>query len=255
MSTSSRRTFISTSAMLGVGAVLATPVISSILSSCATSSRIGVNKFNTGFDQLPLPYNYNAIEPWIDAETMDIHYNKHAAAYSKNVKEAAKEEGVDMGRPLEEVLGSITKFSAKMRNNAGGHYNHEMFWKLLKANSGSKPQGAFLSTIERDFSTLDNFKEKFSAAAKSKFGSGWAWLVYTKNKQLVITSTSNQDNPLMNIKGTSTEPFVNGFPVICLDVWEHAYYLKYRNKRAEYVENFWKILNWDYAQERFNAIR
>ncbi len=256
MRSSSRRSFITDSAKAGIGTILAVNSLGAILSSCTTSKSVASQGlFKTGFDQKPLGYAYNALEPWIDAETMDIHYNKHAAAYSKNVKEAAKAENVDMGKPIEDVLSSITKYSAKMRNNAGGHYNHELFWQLLVANKTVKPTGAFLNAIEKDFGSLDNLQAKFTDAAKSRFGSGWAWLVYTKDKQLVITSTANQDNPLMDLSGTTADPFVKGFPVFGLDVWEHAYYLKYRNRRADYIDNFWKILNWEYTQQRFDAVK
>ncbi|MEJ7586899.1 MAG: superoxide dismutase [Ferruginibacter sp.] len=208
------------------------------------------NEFKTGFDQQPLPYGYDALEPSIDAKTMDIHYNKHAATYSKNLKEAATAEKVDMTKPLEDVLGNISKYSVKMRNNGGGHYNHELFWKSMAPNANSKPTGKLLTAIEKDFGSLDEMKKQFAEAAKSRFGSGWAWLVLTKDKNVAVTSTANQDNPLMDI-GEIKE---KGFPLFGLDVWEHAYYLKYQNLRADYIDNFWKVLNWTYAGERFNSI-
>jgi superoxide dismutase, Fe-Mn family len=252
---SSRRNFISNSAKVGFGTVLAAETIGSLLTSCSTSRSSQISTvFKTGFDQEPLPYAYNALEPWIDTQTMDIHYNKHAAAYSKNVKEAAKAENVDTNRAIEEVLGNISKYSVKMRNNAGGHYNHELFWKLLKANATAKPSGKFLTAIETDFGSLSAFQEKFSDAAKNRFGSGWAWLVLSSNKKLIVTSTPNQDNPLMDLSGTASEPFIKGIPLVGLDVWEHAYYLKYQNRRKDYVENFWKILNWEFVQQRFELV-
>lgn len=246
----SRRNFIANTAKAGVGTFLVSSTIGSLLSSTATANPTH-SIFKTGFDQTPLPYAYNALEPWIDAQTMDIHYNKHAAAYSKNVKEAAKAENVDTNKPIEDVLNSISKYSGKMRNNAGGHYNHELFWKLLKVNSDAKPSGMLSNAIEKDFGSITAFQEKFSDAAMKRFGSGWAWLVLTNDNHLVITSTANQDNPLMDLSGTAKDPFIKGTPLMGLDVWEHAYYLKYQYRRKDYVDNFWKIVNWDFVQHRF----
>jgi superoxide dismutase, Fe-Mn family len=250
MKNTTRRNFIQKSAKAGVVTFIALPTISAMLSSCSnTKSATGNNNhIKTGFDQQPLPYSYNALEPWIDTQTMDIHYNKHAAAYSKNVKEAAAAEKVDITKPLEEVLYGISKYSPKMRNNAGGHYNHELFWKCMMPNANAKPAGKLLTAIEKDFGSLDEMKKQLTEAAKTRFGSGWAWLIYTKDKKIVVSSTPNQDNPLMDIAE------VKGFPLVGLDVWEHAYYLKYQNRRADYIENFWKILNWNYVAERFNSI-
>lgn len=221
----------------------------SILEACGSTQKVaaGPTPFKTGFTQQPLPYAYNALEPWIDAQTMDIHYNKHAAAYAKNLGEAAQAEGVNMGNPLEDVLAKISKYSAKMRNNGGGHYNHEMFWKCMTApgQTMGQPKGTLLAAIEKSFNTLDAFKNQFADAGKTRFGSGWAWLIINKDNNLQICSTPNQDNPLMDIAD------VKGFPLLGLDVWEHAYYLKYQNKRADYIENFWKLVNWDYVQQRF----
>lgn len=249
MQSSSRRRFLGTSAKAGLAAIITYPTIISVLESCSSSKKVAVTPaIKTGFDQQPLPYAYAALEPWIDAQTMDIHYNKHAAAYTKNVKEAATAEGVDMTKPLENVLADISKYSAKMRNNAGGHYNHELFWKCLTPNTNAQPSGKLVTAIEQQFGSMDNFKKAFDDAAKNRFGSGWAWLVYTTDKKLVVTSTPNQDNTLMDIAE------VKGLPLFGLDVWEHAYYLKYQNRRADYVANFWKILNWNYAEERYNSV-
>ena len=247
---STRRNFIGQSAIAGIGTLIALPTIGSLLESCSTAKAItgGATSLKTGFSQQPLPYAYNALEPWIDTQTMDIHFNKHAAAYSKNLKEAATAEGVDATKPLEAVLGNISKYSAKMRNNAGGHYNHELFWKLLSSDTTTQPKGKLLSAIETSFGSLDEMKKQFTAAATTRFGSGWAWLVLTADKKLAITSTPNQDNPLMNIAE------VKGLPLVGLDVWEHAYYLKYQNRRADYIASFWKILNWNTVNERYNSI-
>jgi superoxide dismutase, Fe-Mn family len=251
MKQNTRRNFIGKSAKAGLAAIIVLPAMNSLLDSCSsTKSAVPSNsKYNkTGFDQQALPYGYNTLEPWIDTQTMDLHYNKHAAAYSKNVKEAAIAEKVDTTKPLEEVLYNISKYSVKMRNNGGGHYNHELFWKCMLPNANAQPGGKLLTAIEKDFGSFDEMKKQLTEAAKSRFGSGWAWLVYTKDKKMLVSSTPNQDNPLMDIAE------VKGFPLFGLDVWEHAYYLKYQNRRADYIENFWKILNWSYVGERFNSI-
>ncbi len=200
----------------------------------------------TGFDQQPLPYAYTALEDVIDAKTMEIHYTKHAAAYSKNVKEAIAAEGADAKKSVEEILANVSKYTAKMRNNAGGHYNHEMFWQCMRPKqTDNKPTGKLLVAIEKSFTSFDNFKTLFSAEGKNRFGSGWAWLYSDKSKMLKVGSIPNQDNPLMDISE------IKGFPLLGLDVWEHAYYLKYQNKRADYIENWWNVVNWNYVQQRF----
>jgi Fe-Mn family superoxide dismutase len=199
----------------------------------------------TGFDQTPLPYAYNALEAAIDAMTMEIHYSKHAATYSKTLKEAAQAEKIDTSKPLEDVLKNVSKYSVKVRNNGGGHYNHEMFWKSLTAKGEGKPSGKLLAAIEKDFSSFDAFKTQFGEAGKTRFGSGWAWLVVGAGNKLVIGSTPNQDNPLMDVSE------LKGRPLLGLDVWEHAYYLKYQNRRPEYIENWWKVVDWSAVQKRF----
>lgn len=199
----------------------------------------------TGFEQTPLPYSYSDLEPVIDAQTMELHYSKHAAGYAKNLQDAAKAENISTSRSVEEILANVSKYPTKVRNNGGGHYNHELFWKSMKPNGAGKPSGKLLSAIERDFGSFDKFKEKFGEAAKTRFGSGWAWLVADKQHKLSIGSTPNQDNPLMDVSD------LKGFPLLGLDVWEHAYYLKYQNKRAEYVDSWWKIVNWDFVAGRF----
>lgn len=200
------------------------------------------------FKQEPLPYDYKALEPNIDALTMEIHYTKHAAAYAKNLNEAYKAEYKKAGlQELKTLLGEISTYSIKMRNNAGGHYNHELFWHCLTPKSSLKPSGKLAAAIDKNFTSFDEFKKQFSDAAKSRFGSGWAWLILQKDGSLKITSTPNQDNPLMDVAE------IKGFPLLGLDVWEHAYYLKYQNKRADYINSFWNIVNWDFVQERFEA--
>jgi superoxide dismutase, Fe-Mn family len=247
---SSRRKFIKDTAKGAAFMAIGGSAASSLLESCAApKAAIISSKFSTSFDQQPLPYAYDALENIIDAKTMEIHYSKHAAGYCKNVKEAATAEGVDMAKPLEDVLANISKYSIKMRNNAGGHYNHEMFWKCMQPMQlGNKPVGNLQIAIDKAFGTFTDFKTKFADAGKTRFGSGWAWLYVDSNKKLQIGSTPNQDNPLMNISD------IKGFPLLGLDVWEHAYYLKYQNKRAEYIENWWNVVNWTYVLQRLETI-
>lgn len=204
--------------------------------------------FDTGFKQEPLPYAYDALDKAIDTMTMEIHYSKHAATYATNLQDAAKAEGADMNKPLEDVLAKISKYSVKMRNNGGGHYNHELFWKSMTPNGTEKPSGKLLAAIEQSFSSFDSFKTQFSDAGKNRFGSGWAWLYLDGDKKLKIGSTPNQDNPLMDISD------IKGLPVLGLDVWEHAYYLRYQNKRPDYISNWWKVVNWDFVQKQYDSM-
>ncbi|MGE5106773.1 MAG: superoxide dismutase [Sphingobacteriales bacterium] len=245
---SSRRNFITNTAKAGLATVITASSANTLMAACATPQKIQNHPaYNTGFDQSALAYSYKDLEPVIDTMTMEIHYTKHAAAYSKNLKEAAQAESVDITKPLEDVLGKISKYSTKMRNNGGGHYNHELFWKSMKAPGDAKPSGRLLSAIEGNFNSFDAFKNQFGDAAKSRFGSGWAWLILTPDKKLKIGSTPNQDNPLMDVSD------LKGFPILGLDVWEHAYYLKYQNRRADYIEQWWKVVNWDFIQNRFET--
>jgi Fe-Mn family superoxide dismutase len=177
---------------------------------------------------------------------MEIHYTKHHNGYVTNLNKAV--EGTDLaGKSLEELLANVSKHPAAVRNNGGGHYNHSFFWKLMK-KGGSSPTGDLATTINSTFGSLDELKQKFNQAALGRFGSGWAWLVVSNGK-LVVTSTPNQDNTLMDIAE------VKGKPVLGLDVWEHAYYLKYQNRRNEYAENWWNVVNWDQALANFNAAK
>ena len=200
--------------------------------------------------QQPLPYSYNALEPFIDAMTMEIHHTKHAAGYTKNLNDACIAEKVDIkNTSITSLLESISKYSTKMRNNAGGHYNHELFWQLMKPAPASAPAGALADAINKSFGSLDNFKTAFSDAAKTRFGSGWAWLIIKADNSLAVCSTPNQDNPLMDIAETK------GTPILGLDVWEHAYYLKYQNKRPDYINAWWNLVNWKFVEERYNPLK
>lgn len=241
----SRREFLSNTskASLAVGFVG-----TGILSACSGDVK-GDSKaiLATSFTQTPLAYDFAALQPNIDAQTMEIHYTKHAASYAKSLSEAVGEEIVDTNKPLEDVLAEISNYSTKMRNNGGGHYNHELFWKVMAPNSGGKPTGDLAAAIDSSFGSFDEFVSKFDEAAKTRFGSGWAWLVIGADKKLAVGSTPNQDNPLMDISE------FKGTPLLGLDVWEHAYYLNYQNRRPEYVTAFWNVINWNMVAERYAA--
>jgi Fe-Mn family superoxide dismutase len=242
----SRRKFIRNSALaLGSAAIMPDALFASESSAARVLHSNDIYK--TGFDQTPLGYEYAALEPAIDAMTMEIHYSKHAASYSKTLKEAAQAEKIDTSKPLEDVLKNVSKYSVKVRNNGGGHFNHELFWKTMSPKGEGKPSGKLLAAIEKEFNSFDAFKTQFGEAAKTRFGSGWAWLVVGAGKKLKIGSTPNQDNPLMDVSE------LKGAPLLGLDVWEHAYYLKYQNKRPEYIENWWKVVDWSAVQKRFET--
>ncbi|MGQ1890787.1 superoxide dismutase [Thermophagus sp. OGC60D27] len=198
------------------------------------------------FELPKLDYSYDALEPYIDARTMEIHHTKHHGGYTSKLNAAI--EGTDLkGKSIEEILANVSKHSAAVRNNGGGYYNHNLFWKIMAPNAGGSPKGELLKAIEKDFGSFDQFKETFENAAATRFGSGWAWLVKQENGKLVIGSTPNQDNPLMDLSE------LKGTPILGLDVWEHAYYLKYQNKRPEYISAFWSVVNWDEVSKRFLA--
>lgn len=198
------------------------------------------------FELPKLDYAYNALEPNIDALTMEIHHTKHHAAYTNNLN-AALEGTPNAGKSIEELLTGISKLSVAIRNNGGGYYNHNLFWKVIGPNGGGKPSGDLLAAIEKNFGSFDAFKEEFAKAAATRFGSGWAWLVKQADGKLVITSTPNQDNPLMDIAD------VKGTPILALDVWEHAYYLKYQNRRPDYISAFWNVVNWNEVAARLKG--
>ena len=191
----------------------------------------------------PLPYAYNALEPYIDARTMEIHYDKHHRTYYTNFMNAVKGTPLE-GKPLSEIFASMSKQTDAVRNNSGGYYNHLFFWKNLAAGT-NVPSKELSAAITQTFGSLDKLKELFNNAAKARFGSGWAWLYLGADKKLAIASSPNQDNTLMDISP------VKGTPLLALDVWEHAYYLKYQNKRADYAEAFWNIINWEEVSRRY----
>ncbi len=189
------------------------------------------------FELPKLPYAYDALEPHIDKLTMEIHHSKHHQAYVNNLNNAVAGTELE-GKSLEELFASISKAPVAVKNNGGGVYNHNLFWTIMKPNGGGLPTGAVADAINGAFGSFDEFKKQFSNAAATRFGSGWAWLV-ASNGKLVITSSANQDNPLMDISE------VKGFPILTLDVWEHAYYLHYQNRRPDYISSWWNVVNWD----------
>ncbi|MBS1919969.1 MAG: superoxide dismutase [Bacteroidetes bacterium] len=194
-----------------------------------------------------LPYAHDALEPHIDTLTMQIHHGKHHQAYVDNLNKAIAGTPNE-GKSLEELVANAGKISAAVRNNGGGHWNHSFFWESLAKNAGGSPSGKLADAIKAAFGSFDSFKEKFNAAGAGRFGSGWAWLI-VKNGTLEVTSTPNQDNPLMDVAE------VKGTPLLGVDVWEHAYYLKYQNRRVEYLGAFWNVVNWKKVEERFASAK
>ncbi|KOR16791.1 MULTISPECIES: superoxide dismutase [Acinetobacter] len=198
------------------------------------------------FKQAPLPYATNALQPAIDQQTMELHYGKHHKAYVDNLNAQIKTyPELDKMDPVQ-LQKQISKYNTAVRNNGGGHFNHTFFWEsLAPANKTGQPSAALTKQITQDFGSMDAFKQKFNEAATGRFGSGWAWLIVTPEGKLAITSTPNQDNPLMDLAETK------GQPLLGLDVWEHAYYLKYQNRRADYIKAFWSVVNWNKVNERY----
>lgn len=191
-----------------------------------------------------LPYDKAALEPHIDAMTMEIHHGKHHAAYVNNLNAAIQGTEYE-NKTIEELMAIVSKLPVAVRNNGGGHYNHSMFWLIMSPNGGGVPSGDLAAAIDQTFGSFDKMKEEFNKAAASRFGSGWAWLCVGADKKLFITSTPNQDNPLMDIAEQ------RGTPILGLDVWEHAYYLKYQNRRPEYIAAFWNVVNWPEVSRRY----
>jgi superoxide dismutase, Fe-Mn family len=194
----------------------------------------------------PLPYANDALEPHFDALTMEIHHDRHHNAYVTNLNAAVA--GTDAeGKTIEELMASIGSLPAPVRNNGGGHWNHTFFWNILAPNAGGSPVGTLAAAIDSTFGSFDNLKAEFKKAGIGRFGSGWAWLIVKADGSLAVTSTPNQDNPLMDIAE------VKGTPILALDVWEHAYYLKYQNKRPDFIDAFWNVVDWNGAEARYKA--
>ncbi|HEX8382665.1 MAG TPA: superoxide dismutase [Sphingomonas sp.] len=199
------------------------------------------------FELPPLPYDYDALEPTIDAETMRFHHDKHHKAYTDKLNEGVEKDTGLQGKSIEDILGMISTQPPLVRNNGGGYWNHDFFWKTMK-KGGSTRSGKLAEAIERDFGGLDKLKEEFNGKGAGQFGSGWAWLIADASGKLKVTSTPNQDNPLMDAVAD------RGTPLLGNDVWEHAYYLTYRNDRAAYLKAWWDVVDWDMVAQRYDAI-
>ena len=198
------------------------------------------------FELPKLKYSYDSLEPHIDSKTMEIHHGKHHAGYTNNLNNAISGSELE-NHSIEEILKNLNMENSALRNNAGGYYNHNLFWDILSPSGGGKPNGRLLESINNGFESFENFKEEFSKAAATRFGSGWAWLCVHENGTLKVCSTANQDNPLM--PGIEFD----GFPILGIDVWEHAYYLNYQNRRPDYINAFFNIINWEKVNEKYLA--
>ncbi len=233
-----KRTFLKSAAILGAGGLVLPKI--NLIGNSGNSPLIAADDT---FKQNELGYAFNALEPHIDATTMEIHYGKHHSAYTKNLNSLVKENNV-AEKDIIKIFKNISKLPAGIRNNGGGFYNHNLFWEIMAPNAGGEPAGSLAKAITSDLGSFAKFKEDFSKAATTRFGSGWAWLV-VKDKKLVISSTANQDNPWMDVAE------VKGVPIFAIDVWEHAYYLKYQNRRNDYIGAFWNVVNWGKVGENY----
>jgi Fe-Mn family superoxide dismutase len=235
-----KRTFLKTG-VIGLGGVFA---MSSVSPGRLAGKILRQNK-QREFKLPELPYAYDALEPYIDAETMKIHHTKHHAGYTAKFNKAVEEAGIT-GKNAREILSMVSQYPEAVRNNGGGYFNHKLFWRVLSPEGG-QPNEELSAAINDTFGSFENFRNEFSKAALTLFGSGWAWLILSEGK-LKITTTRNQDTPVMDIAE------VKGTPLLMIDVWEHAYYLKYQNRRADYVEAFWNIVNWDFISKKYSRI-
>ena len=236
----SRRSFLKKGSLLTL-AGMGTQVLSGSLLKAMSSSESA--SLNEPFLLPTLPYSYDALEPFVDTMTMEIHYSKHHKAYVDNLNKAMAEGKINA--TLDELLMNASKYSPIIRNNAGGHWNHSFFWKLMRPEGGGEPDGEIISSINEAFGSFDVFKTRLEEAGLKRFGSGWAWLVVDANKKLSIGSTPNQDNPLMDLSE------LKGTPILGIDVWEHAYYLKFQNRRGEYLKSWWNVVNWTEVNKNF----
>lgn len=236
----SRRSFLKKGSLLTL-AGMGTQVLSgSLLKAMSSSESVSLNE---PFLLPTLPYSYDALEPFVDTMTMEIHYSKHHKAYVDNLNKAMAEGKINA--TLDELLMNASKYSPIIRNNAGGHWNHSFFWKLMQPEGGGEPDGEIISSINEAFGSFDVFKSRLEEAGLKRFGSGWAWLIVDANKKLSIGSTPNQDNPLMDLSE------LKGTPILGIDVWEHAYYLKFQNRRGEYLKSWWNVVNWTEVNKNF----
>ncbi|TVR83333.1 MAG: superoxide dismutase [Chitinophagaceae bacterium] len=249
MTSFNRRKFIRNGFVASIGSFVGFNLLFS------NSSIASINSHHLRYDDLKYPfkltdlkYGFEAIEPVIDKKTMEIHYKRHHQGYVNNFNNAVKDHNLQ-DQSLQSILNQISKYGDAMRNNGGGHYNHDLFWKTIKRpDANNKPSSTFTEILSNAFDSFDNFKETFEAAAMQRFGSGWAWLYLDENKHLKVGSSPNQDNPLMDLSP------IRGIPILGLDVWEHAYYLQYQNRRADYTKNFWQIVNWQEVEKRYTEI-
>lgn len=242
-----RRDFLKKTTALALGTIAATSIVNKTLAATEFIEKESIPMDEIKFVLPKLPYEYDALEPHIDKMTMEIHYSKHHQAYVDNLNKALAT--VDAGvmkniASLDDIFGMVDKLPIAVRNNAGGHFNHSFFWKTMKPHGGGIPTGKLAAAINDSFISFEEFKNKFTDVATKGFGSGWAWLVTNKGK-LSIGSTANQDNPLMKLDSVE----IKGTPVIALDVWEHAYYLKNQNRRGDYIHSFWNIVDWELADQ------
>lgn len=210
------------------------------------TQKMNMKEFNK-FEFPQLPYAYDALEPYIDKLTVEIHYSKHQKAYFDNFVNAIKGTELEK-KSIEEIFASISSQSTAVRNNGGGFFNHVLYWENMKVNGG-KPSETLQKAIEKSFGSMEELKKQFTEAGKTRFGSGWAWLSVDKSGNLFVSSTPNQDNPIMDVVDKQ------GTPILAMDVWEHAYYLKYQNKRPDYIEAFWNIINWEVVSKRYDSLK
>jgi Fe-Mn family superoxide dismutase len=248
-----RRKFIVGSGIVGAGLLGAGNSATELLGAGSseefrTKSNLVLEEKPVAFTVPPLPYAFDALEPYIDAKTMEIHHDKHHAAYVNNLNKALESHADLQAKPVEDLIRNLDgvpeNIRTAVRNNGGGHWNHAMFWSIMKKGGGGEPKGDLATAINSAFGSFAEFKTKFNAAGTGRFGSGWAWL-FVKDGKLVVDSTPNQDNPMMS----------GGRPVMGLDVWEHAYYLKYQNRRPDYIEAWWNVVNWDGVAANFAAAK
>jgi len=252
-SDNSRRNFLRKSVALAVGSLAASSIGNKAFAASEFIEK-EIPQPDGGKFVLPiLPYSYDALEPHIDKLTMEIHHSKHHQAYVTNLNKALETvDGNVLGSPqsFDNIFDKVAKLPAAIRNNAGGHYNHSLYWILMKPNAGGQPKGKLAAAITNSFGSFDEFKKQFTDISMKQFGSGWSWLIVNKGK-LAITSTPNQDNPVMNLDSIE----IKGTPIITLDLWEHAYYLKNQNRRADYIASWWNILNWDAVESLYGGVK
>ena len=234
-----KRSFLKKATLAGAGAMIVSQGTMKAVSNTLFSS----TDESQGFTQVALKYSFEALEPYIDAKTMEIHYSKHHAAYTKNFNAFVKDLQITE-TSIEKIFGNISKYPVGLRNNGGGLYNHNLYFSIMGPGAGGEPTGILMDKIQKDFGSFTNFKDNFSKAGSTVFGSGWVWLI-VKDNALQITTSPNQDNPLMDISP------IQGKPILCMDVWEHAYYLHYQNRRTEYISAFWNVINWNQVSLNF----